>query len=262
MVAWLLARLARTGSALRTLFAGGLAIGIGLGYWAQRPLLFGLIAFAVTVTVVERRLNPWWLVPVVWVWVNSHGSFPLGLLWLGAVAFGAAIDNRAWPTDVAQYADAFLVGLAVAAINPLGPRLLWFPLTAGDKREVFRTIVEWRSPDFQTTSGLIALVCIGASLVVLLRTRLPWRDLVPIVGFLALGLLSLRNVTLIAVVFAPVLGRALAAPATRRRGRQRSLGRSHDARSTRCLSPCSPWRSSASARLRPPALGSTCRRIP
>ncbi len=221
ILAWLVVRLARTGTALRTLVSGGLAIGVGMGYWSPRPLLFGLIAFALLITVVERRINPWWLVPVVWFWVNSHGSFPLGLLWLGAVAVGGGVDGRRWPTEYARYAMTFGVGLAVAAINPLGPRLLWFPLTVGDKREIFRTVVEWRSPDFQQLGGLIALACISVGLLLLLRTRVIWRDVVPVIGFLALGLLSLRNIPALAVVMAPALARALAAPGAEEAGRPR-----------------------------------------
>ena len=99
---------ARNRCALRTLASGALAIGIGVGYWSPRPLLFGLVAFALVVTIVERRANPWWLIPVVWLWVNSHGSFPLGLLWIGAVAVGAAIDDRASLGRYVRYALTFI----------------------------------------------------------------------------------------------------------------------------------------------------------
>jgi len=36
-----------------------------------------------------------------------------------------------------------------------------------------------------------------------------WRDLVPVVGFLIISLMALRNLPVVAVVLAPVLGRAL-----------------------------------------------------
>jgi hypothetical protein len=208
-VAWLVARLARTGSAVRTMAAAGIAVGAGAAYWAPRPLLFGLLALALTITVIERRANPWWLVPVVWFWVNSHGSFPLGALWLAAVALGEALDRRAWPAHTTRYIGAFVVGLAAAVVNPIGPRLLWFPFTVGDRRRVFSTVVEWHSPDFQRSAGLFTLVFVGLALVVLFRTRVPWRDAVPVVLFLALGLLAMRNLASMAVVLAPALGRAL-----------------------------------------------------
>lgn len=213
VLAWLVARLARTGSPLRTAVTGAAAIGVGFGYWSQRPLLFGLVAFALLVTVVERRASPWWLIPIVWGWVNTHGSFPLGALWLGAVVVGGGFDERRVPTEYVRYVVGFVAGLAVSAINPIGPRLLSFPLTVGDKRSIFKTVVEWRSPNFQTPAGLVALLFLAVALLLLFRARVGWRDIIPVVGFVALGLLALRNVPLVAIVLAPALGRALAAPA-------------------------------------------------
>ena len=219
LVAWQIARLARTGATARTIAAAGLAIGAAAGYWSPRPLLFGLLAFALLVGVVERRASPWWLVPIVAVWVNSHGSFPLGLLWLGAVAVGTAIDQHSSATrDLARYVGTFALGLAVGAVNPLGPRLLTFPLAAGEKRAVFQHIREWQSPDFQRPIGMLTLVCLALALLVVARSRVAWRDAIPVVGFVALALLFARNIPVLAVVLAPVLGRALSSEARRAGG--------------------------------------------
>ena len=67
LLAYLVVRLARTGSPLRTALAGVAAVGIGASPWTARPLLFGLLCMALTVTIVERRKPAWWLVPLVWV---------------------------------------------------------------------------------------------------------------------------------------------------------------------------------------------------
>jgi hypothetical protein len=172
-------------------------------------LLFGLICMALTITVVERRRSPWLLVPVVWFWVNTHGSFPLGLVWLGGRAVGEGLDWRAWPREAWRYIGGFAAGLVVAVINPLGFRLLAFPLTLGQKKEAFKNIVEWRSPDFSRGGGYFALAFLGIALVLLLRARLSWRDIVPVVGFIVAGLLAARNIGPLAIVLAPALGRAL-----------------------------------------------------
>jgi hypothetical protein len=209
LVAWLMVRLARTGDALRTAAAGVIVLGLGAVWWAPRPLLFGLLAMAVTITVVEHRRNPWFLVPVMWLWVNSHGSFPLAVLWLGAHLVGDHLDRGRQARDGVRYAVAMVVGLALAAVNPLGPRLLTFALAAGEKRQAFSRIVEWRSPDFQTPQGLVSLLCLGAALVLLFRGRPAWRHALPAVGFVVLGLFSLRNLPVAAIVLAPAVGRAL-----------------------------------------------------
>ncbi|MGH9190665.1 MAG: hypothetical protein ACRD0Q_11650 [Acidimicrobiales bacterium] len=209
VVAWLTLRLARTGSPLRTGLAGVVIMAIGAPFWAQRPLMFGLLGMVLTITVVERRRTPWLLIPVVWLWVNSHGSFPLGLVWLGARAVGEWRDWRSWPGEAMPYLGGFAAGLVAAALNPLGGRLLLFPFTLGGKRASFARIVEWMSPDFQSPPGRAALVGLALALVLLFRAKLAWRDLVPAVVFIVLGLAAMRNLPLTALVLAPVLGRAL-----------------------------------------------------
>ncbi len=209
VLAWLIARLARSGTPARTVLTASVAVGAGAAYWSPRPLLVGLICLALTVTIVERRASPWWLVPVVWVWVNSHGSFPLGLAWLGLAGLGAWIDGRRFPRDWARYVGGFAVGLAVSIVNPLGPKLLAFALTVGDKQEVFRYIREWRSPDFQAGTGLFTLVFLLLAFVVLLRSRPPWRVIVPAVAFFGMGLIAVRNLAMLAIVLAPALGAAM-----------------------------------------------------
>ncbi len=212
LLAWLVVRLARTGSPSRTALSGLIVIGLGFRFWSPRPLFFALICMALTVTVVERRRTSWLLVPIVWLWVQSHGSYPLGLLWLVARAAGEALDWRAWPRDAMSYVGAFLAGLVVSLLNPLGARLLTFPITLGDRREAFERIVEWMSPNFQEGPGRVALVFLVLALLLLVRARLPWRDVVPVVVFIAAALLASRNLPVAAIVLAPVLGRMLRRP--------------------------------------------------
>ena len=212
LLAVLTVRLARAGSPLRTALAGAVAVGVGAPFWSPRPLLFGLICMALVVTVVDRRRSPWLLVPLVWFWVQSHGSFPLGLAWLGARALGEWLDWRARPNDTLRYVGWFVAGLGASVISPLGARLLLFPATVGDKRAAFTSIVEWKSPDFQSTAGRFSLVFLAHALVFLVRSRVSWRDLVPVVGFLVASLVAVRNLPMAAIVTAPVLGRALRRP--------------------------------------------------
>lgn len=213
VAACLLALLARTGAPLRTALTATITVGLGVVYWSPRPLAFGIVAFALTVLIVERR-RPWWLlVPVVWVWANSHGSFVLGLGWLGLVAAGQWLDGgrrRDVRPPALPWLGGFLVGLVAAAVNPLGPRLLAFPFTVIGRREAFAHVVEWRSPSFQSGGGLLTLVCLIGVVVVVARARPAWRDLLPVAAFLLLGLAAQRNLPMAAIVAASVLGRALA----------------------------------------------------
>jgi hypothetical protein len=208
-LAVLLGLLARAGTPLRTALAAGIAVGAGAAYWVPRPLMFGLICMALTVLVVERKWSRWWLIPILWVWVSSHGSFILAIAWLGGRGIGEAIDKKDWPSESLHYAVGMVVGLVVSAFNPLGPKLLTFPLAVQEKASVFKTIVEWHSPNFQTAAGEFTLVFLVAALLVLMRRGVSWADMVPIVGLFAASLIAQRNLPLAAIVMAPALGRAL-----------------------------------------------------
>lgn len=214
LVGAVIAVAARSSTALRSGVAAALAVGASAPGWSPRPLMFGLLGLGLTVVIVERRAHPAWLVPVVWLWVNTHGSFPLGLAWLGARAVGEAIDVRGWPRVTLPRLGVFVVGLGLAIVNPVGARLLTFPIVALHKRSTFQAIVEWRSPNFQDPNDLIALVFIALSLLVLFRAPLPWAQLLPVCGFVVLALIAARNLGPLGVVLAPALAAALAiAPA-------------------------------------------------
>jgi hypothetical protein len=72
-------------------------------------------------------------------------------------------------------------------------------------------VVEWHSPNFQGNAGLFTLAFLVLALVALLRGRaaLGWRDIIPALGFVALGLLALRNLPMLGVALAPALGRVM-----------------------------------------------------
>ena len=66
-----------------------LPVALGVGFWSPRPLMFGLLAMVVLLSVVQTNRAPWILIPLMWLWANSHGSFPLAFVLLGAVIAGS-----------------------------------------------------------------------------------------------------------------------------------------------------------------------------
>ncbi len=213
LLAILVHRLARAGSPLRTLGGALAAVAVSGMWWSPRPLLVGLVCFALTILIVQSGRRHWLLLPVAWVWVNSHGSFPLAVLWLLATALGAAVDERRLVTARFRAGLWFAGGLVLASANPLGPRLLLFPLSIGGRREVFRLIVEWKPADFQSLPGAITAVGLATTVVVLSRRRVPWAAALPAGVFVLLGLLAQRNLAPAGIVLAPALGAALRLPA-------------------------------------------------
>ncbi len=178
---------------------------IGDGQWSPRPLLFGLLGFIVLLQVLQEQRSVGWLIPVMWVWVNSHGSFPIAFVLIGAFGLGRMIDQRTlggkWelPQLELRVLKWTLLGLGLSMINPLGPRLLIFPARLLANQEALEGVSEWASPDFDSLAekSFLALI-IGLFVVSRLGAR--WRLIIPGILFAVSGLLAMRNLSLASIV--------------------------------------------------------------
>ena len=185
----------------------GLAVGIGTEAWSERPLLFGLLFLAVLLLAAEGSLDPRWAAPVLWLWVNTHGSFPLGLVALGVLALGRHLDGDSSRTECRVLGWA-LLGTLLGAINPLGPRLLLFPVQLLSKQQTLHHIVEWKSPTFDTLGQRLFLLQMAVAIVLLVR-RPSYRVALPLAVFTAAALLGMRNIPVASLVL--VIGMAAGA---------------------------------------------------
>jgi hypothetical protein len=181
-----------------------------LGFLAERPLLFGLVGFGLCALAADGQLRPWWLVPVGWVWVSSHGSFPLGIVLFVVLVVGAMLDRR--PVAVPLHALGwFAGGVALGALNPLGPRLIWFPFELLGRSDMLRdAIQEWKPLALDSTAQVcfVALLLVAAAAVVRERS---WTALGVVGVFGAAAIASRRNVPVAVIAMAPVIARSLPA---------------------------------------------------
>lgn len=195
-------------------FLVGAAIIVGAGLWTPRPLLFGLIGFAAVLHVIRRDIPMWTLVPVMWLWVNTHGSFPIALVLVGAIGVGQFLDDlragdRKLPWHEIQVFGWVAGGIAIGAINPVGWRLLWFPVHLLSRGEALEGVSEWMSPKFKRPSewGFIVLSLVmlyGCTKMVAVWRREEeapagagmFRSLIPALVFIAAALVATRNLPL------------------------------------------------------------------
>ena len=185
-----------------------LALFVVTGVWSERPYMVGVIGLALTWMALRGSLNPWLLVPVLWVWANSHGSFPLAGVLAVAVAAGAWIDARREGrapqlSGEVRVVAAALLGSLAAVIGPLGLRAVTFPLTALSKSDVLDEIVEWQAPEFRSVSERAFIVLVVVTAVGLVRCG-RFRDAVPALAFTVMAMLAQRNVVLATVVLVPI----------------------------------------------------------
>lgn len=149
--------------------------------WQQwlviRPQLAGVLAFVVLLAVMQTRMNgtlKLLTLPVLFVlWSNLHGSFFVGLMWLGLFAAGRGLDllfrTRRFSAlfhDPELRRRVFALELAVAAalVNPYSWRLFVEVLTFG-RNPNLADLTEWEPlsvRDFTGQAAAVACLVIAA----------------------------------------------------------------------------------------------------
>jgi hypothetical protein len=208
LLVWRLTRPA--GAAAGRILAAAAALAVGTDYWSPRPLLMALIALGLLVLVVENERAPaWLLVPLMWLWVNVHGSWPLALMYLGARMVGRAVEG--YPLGrLPRLTSAVALGILLGAFNPYGFAILAYPAVVLTHHQAFSHIVEWESPDFADPVNAIFLCSALVSLVVAMRRKGRVEDALVAAVFLAAACLASRNVPVASLVMVPGLSRAMA----------------------------------------------------
>jgi hypothetical protein len=206
-LAWVLTRPAR--QLAGRIAAATAVLAVGTGYWAPRPLLIALALLGVVVLLVESGAGaPWVMVPVMWVWVNVHGSWPLALAYLVLRLLGRRADG-AEPGRLPRLLGLAAVGTALGAVNPIGPRLLGYPLVVLTHHQAFSHIAEWQSPDFSDPANAIFVGTALLGFVLLVVRRGTVEDALVTATFTAAALSASRNVPVAALVIVPVLARGM-----------------------------------------------------
>jgi hypothetical protein len=113
---------------------------------SPRAQLISYLCAAVFVTAVMRMRagarTPWWLVPLMWVWVTAHGMWPVGLSIVVVGGIGMVLETRS--RAVARRVVLLVVGLLVAAaVTPVGPRAYEAVMAVSARRAY---ISEWVRP--------------------------------------------------------------------------------------------------------------------
>jgi hypothetical protein len=204
LVAWRLSRPAV--GLLPRIAVVSMVLLIGKAGWSERPLLIGLLCLGAALLAVEGDLRPGWLVPLGWVWANSHGSFPLGVALLAVLALGSRLDGERRPQELRPLA-MLLGGVVLSVVNPLGPALLVFPVELLGKMDVLRNVIEWRAPAFTELWQRVWLVEMVVAWLGLVR-RPSWRSGLAVALASALSLVALRNIVVASLFLVPVLARS------------------------------------------------------
>ena len=208
-------------------FLGGVIVWlfstIGL---AVRPHMVGyllLVCELLFIRLGRTRDSRWFLtLPALFaVWINVHSSFFFGVVVLGVILLFSFVEFRVgflsstrWPREKRNLlTSAFVLSVAALFLNPIGPKLVWYPVDVMLNQPLNIGIVsEWQQISFSDFRGS-ALLCMGG--LVLLVPLLRRIDLYASELFLAamgfgFAIRHERMLFVFGILTAPVLCRLLA----------------------------------------------------
>jgi hypothetical protein len=170
--------------------------------------------------VERRRLPAWWMLGLMVIWANLHGSFTLGIGLAAGFAVEAVLaapvtERRA----VALRWLAFLAGAGLATLlNPQGWGSWEHAASVTRMQFALRVIGEWQSPNFQHYQPLELWLMVVLALALAGRLQLPWLRMVLVLGLLHMALKHQRHVAVLGLVTPLLLAGPIASALSRRRG--------------------------------------------
>ena len=160
----------------------------------------------------EQDMPPrWWLMAVMPLWANLHGSFVFGLALAAALAIEAVAQSPQPKKAALGWMSFLLAATASAAITPFGFKTLVFPFQLSALQGLGH-IGEWQPSDFSHVTPfaialLVTLFVWGRGLV-----KVPLLRLLLVLGLTGLALMHARHQMLLGVtapiLLAEALGRA------------------------------------------------------
>jgi hypothetical protein len=201
------------------------AVMLGSVSFGPRTLLFGYDYLLVLLMVLERFRSrgraPLWLLPALFcLWINTHGSWSLGMVVFGIYLAAGLLQGRWGRVESERWSSSQLrklmvtMAASVAALfaNPYGYRLVLYPLDMAFHQKLnIAHVDEWTSVDFHSFRGKVALALVVALLIGSLLSNYRWKlyEVGVVLFGLYSGLTYIRFLFLAAILAAPLLAKFL-----------------------------------------------------
>ncbi len=194
--------------------------------FSMRPQMLGYLFLVLTLIALERfrkgKRGMLWLLPFLMLfWVNTHGSWIIGLgtifvYWVcGLVDFHAgSVAGRRWSLSERQtISSVFLFCVATLPFTPYGTRIAASPFEFAFSLPLNVTYIqEWKPMPFNLPGGKLFLILVLSVILVQILQGRTWR-LETLTLFLfgtIMACLHVRFVLIFVPFFAPVLADPLA----------------------------------------------------
>jgi hypothetical protein len=193
--------------------------------FGPRMILWGYVYLVIVLIILSRYRatgqSPLWAIPLVFcVWVNSHGSWLLGMIVFGLFVAGGLVGGSWGRVDAVRWTPQQLKRLLLTAgasfaalfVNPFSYRLVFYPFDLAFRQKLNVAVVdEWSSVDFHDARGKVVLVLLAAVFLGALLSRHRWKlEELLLAGFaIYSGLTHIRFLALAAILLAPLLAKML-----------------------------------------------------
>ena len=191
---------------------------------SMRPQLWSVLAFILGATIINRyrdgQLRSRWLVLyplIILFWVNLHGAFMLGVVFVGIVCFGElmrTLFKQAGYLPRQKVGALMLTGLATilaTLINPRGANIWNYVLRMSSSIDIRELNSEWQPPSPEGFAAILFFASILIFMIVLYYSnyRPTFTDLLLVLCFLWLAWTAGRHIIWYAIIVVPLLVRGI-----------------------------------------------------
>jgi hypothetical protein len=175
----------RSRSVVGTVVVLGLSTALLLSFLVPRPVIFSFALFALVIVAWDRPRSRWAVPLLFWIWAAVHGSFIIGLAYIGLTLLSKK-EWKALPTAIVSGLVTLMTAHGLGVIT----MLLDFS-RAGDSLAL---LSEWQRPEL--ISWTFTPFLIGAAILIYggYKRRIRASDAWIVVPFLILGFTALRAV--------------------------------------------------------------------
>lgn len=190
----------RSKSVVGTAIVLGLSTALLLGFLVPRPVIFSFTLFVLVILAWDRPVTRWAVPLLFWIWASVHGSFVIGLAYIGLTLL-ARKEWKSLPT-------AFVSGL-VTLLTAHGLGVVSMLIDFSRAGDALALLSEWQRPEL--VSWVFTPFLIGAAVLVYggYKLRIRAADAWIIVPFLVLGFTAMRAVPPAWLALVPVISTCL-----------------------------------------------------
>src|SRR6202021_2794225 len=216
----------RSGNSKAGFVAAAVLLALATVSFNLRPQMLGYLFLILTLVALERfrqgKGRAIWLLPVLFlIWINTHGSWIIGLGVIGLyIACGlvdfqmGSLEARRWSkSERLRLGTVFMLCLPRISTPPYRTRVAMYPFTVASSLPVsMASILEWQVMPFNLMGGKIFLALILVFFFMQMVFRFSWQlfEVLLFMFGVAMACIHARFLLLFVPFFAPLLATMVA----------------------------------------------------